>query len=625
MWTMCKMRKKSIASRGEKCIVAALVLHVLALLLAAQGVPRPADAKQERENQTRSDAIFLLKDILLRNNSIVDLRRQSDVVVDAASLIWEHDPQFANENLLIYIEKALSIYRELAATEKRTSDEDKRLRDLDYSLRESLKLLNQKNPNSGVAVQKEYSSIRENKLRLKNLGEELELAADGLDSDEERAVSLILAILRQRIPSEFSKLIFDLRLKRPAVADMLVPRAIEYLAVNPGYKASDAIYLSTVVFNESQRIIPVLNDPTAPNDFGVFTIPVEQVRTQPNRQHVLTYSRAVKAFFEARLLNQTDGFFESTQNLIQSYFLLEKLKAYSQAHDSIDPEVVDRLLLPTIASMQTAGFLPQTLAQVKGYAERLATSNNPLDLDDGTRAFEKADTAKTPEEKLNYLISGIIQKIESKQFAFAERKIFDVQNSEIRDALYMLLHTRAGLAAIEKKDWDEFEKRTERTTDKRIKAFMYLNALAALKSGKVSRNLLTDYVIKAEKNINDIADKTAKASAMVCLTSLMYSLEGTESLRDVSTAISRVNDAADYSETIFEIRIIIPTRPANYAQGIGANAFKDVFSKIAQTDWTNAQVQALQIKNPGLQAIAQIAAAKSVLAKLGPAKKAINN
>lgn len=598
--------------------------HVFAQNTTPKSSANVSAVEKISQDQIRGQAVLLLKSSLLNSKSIVAFRQKADVIVDASSVLWEHDEAFALEALMVFVGQTLSDYSDLAGKEKKTEEESKKIRELDYALKRCLKLLAQKDAVNGSSIQSKYFDIRETKLKAKNLSEELELAIDGLDADEQRTISLILAILRQRIPSEFPKIVLDLRLKRPAVADMLVQRAIEYLAINPGYKASDAIYLSTVVFNESQRIIPVLNDPTAPNDFGVFTILVAQTQTQPNRQHVSAYFRAVKAFFESRLLNQSDGFFESTLNLIQSYFLLEKLKAYSQVHDSIDPEVLDRLLLPTITSMQTAGFQPHTLVQVKGYAERLALSNNPLDLDDGTRAFEKADTAKTPEEKLNYLISGIIQKIEFKQFAFAERKIFDVQNSEIRDALYALLHTRAGFNAIDKKEWDEFEKRTEKITDKRIKAFMYINALAAFKSGKVSRNLLSDYVIKAEKNINDIADKTAKASAIVCLTSILYSLESTESLRDIASAISRVNDAADYAENIFEIRIIIPTRPANYAQGIGANSFKDVFSKIAQIDWTNAQVQALQVKNPGLQAIAQIAASKAVLAKLGPEKKSAN-
>lgn len=587
--------------------------------------PENAVSQKLNQDQVRNQAIFLLKDSLSNSKSIGSLRQRADVVVDASSVLWEHDKSFAEESLNAFVKRVLSDYEELAGKEKRTADEERTIRDLDFSLRRSLKLLMQKNSLEGIDLQGKYFSIRENKLKTKNLSEELELTAEGLDTDEQKTVSLILAILRQRIPSEFPKLIFDLRVRRPAVADVLVQRAIEYLAVNPGYKASDAIYLSIVVFNEGQRIVPVLNDPMSPNDFGFFTIPVQQLQTQPNRQTIDRFSSSLTSFFDARLSNQSDGFFESTQNLIQAYFLLEKVKAYGRAHNSIDLETLDRLLIPTTAAMQAAGFLPQTLLQLKGYAERIALTNNPLDLDDGTRAFEKADSAKTPEEKLNYLISGIIQKIEFKQFAFAERKIFDVQNSEIRDALYTLLHTRAGLAAIEKKDWDEFEKRTEKVSDKRIKGFMYVNAIAAFKSAKVPRTLVAEYAIKAEKNINDISDKTAKASALVCLTSLLYSMESTESLRDISAAITRVNDAADYNENIFEIRIVIPTRPANYAHGIGASSFKDVFAKIAQTDWTNAQVQALQVKNPGLQAIAQIAAAKSVLAKLGPAKIAPNN
>lgn len=569
--------------------------------------------QKERENHIRNQAVFLLKDNLLKSKSISNLRQRADVIAEASTILWDYDRTFADESLVAFIEQSLTDYRALSAKEKRTAEENTTIGNLDYALKKSLKSLTQKDLRNGSLLQNKYFKIREDTLKAKNLSDELEMAAEGLDIDEQRTLALLSAIIQQRIPIQFPKLIFDLRAKNPAVAEILVQRAVQNLAISPNYRASDAIYISVVVFNEEATLIPSLNDVTNPNIFGVHTSYLGNSNSPTSNENISAYFTAVERFFNSRLMYQASGFFDSQQNLLQTYFLLEKLRSYSQIYGLNNPDSLINILIPVVASMQTAGYSQQTLSDVKGYAHRLATSNNPLDLDDGTNALEKAENAKTPEEKLDYLISGIIQLTESKQFERAERKIFDVQNSEIRDSLYLLLGLRSALDAIKKKNWNEFEKRTEKLTDKRIKAFLYLSAISAFKSGKNPESILTEYVIKAEKNIGDISDKTAKASALVFLTSLLYSLDKTDSIRNLPSAIGSVNEAPDYLEDEFTIKITIPTRQGHYAEHIGANSFKSLFSKLAGMEWTNSQVQALQIKANGLQAVAQLATAKTVL------------
>ena len=266
--------------------------------------------------------------------------------------------------------------------------------------------------------------------------------------------------------------------------------------------------------------------------------------------------------------------------------------------------------------MQTAGFSQQTLSNIKGYAHRLANSNNPLGLDDGTGLIEKAENAKNPDEKLDYIIRGIIQLIEFKQYSKAESKIFDIANFEIRDSLYLLVDLRAALDSIENKDWTEFEKRTEKITEKRIKAFLYLKAISTFNSVKDNDGLLAEYLIKADKNIQNVSDKTARAAAYVYLASLSLVLDKKDGILNLRSAIKSINDASDYDEDRFEINVRIPTRQTYFAEYLGANSFRTSFSKLAEIDWSESQIQALQIKSTGLQAIAQVAAAKAVLRKM---------
>lgn len=569
--------------------------------------------QKQKDDQIRDEAILLLKDNLAKSKSIISIRQRTDVIVEASAILWDFDRSFAAESLNTFIQRLLADFKELSQRENRSPQESVTVWDLDYALRKSLGALTKKDPKDGILLQSEYFKIRATNLRVKNLNEELDLATEGLGADEQQTLNLLYAVLQQRIPERFPKLILDLRSKNPRVADVVVQKAIQFLSANPNYKVSDAIYLSTAVFNEEATIIPLLSDLKAPNSFGIQTFYLGSLRKSSTSEHISSYFVSVQRFFDSRLMNQAGGFFDSPQNLIQAYFLLEKLKSYGQMYGVLSPRELDRIYLPVLAAMQISGFQYQTLSSVSGYALRIATSNNPLGLDDGSGALEKAENAKTPEEKLDYLIFGIIETIESDNFSKAERKIFDIENSEIRDALFLLLYMHAGLYAIENSNWGEFEKRAEKVTDKKIKAFLYLKAISVLNAGDKSLGLLTEYIIKAEKNIDDISDITDLASAQTSLTSLAFSIQKAETIRRLSLMISSINEAPNYMENSFEVRIKIPTKQGQYAEFVGANSFRDVFSKLARNDWTEARVRALQIQQIGLQAVAQIVSAKAVL------------
>lgn len=573
---------------------------------------RVSEQQSEKEKYVKDQAILLLKNSLLNSKSIKNFRQRTDVIAEASTTLWDYDQSFAEESLLNFINQSLADYKELLSKENKTAEESTTLQDLAYTLKKSLKALAGKDIEKANLLQNKFFEIRQESLKGKKLNESLELALEGLEFDEQRTLTLLSAIIQQGIPSQFPKIIAGLREKNPDIAKVLTQRAIQNLAVNPNYKASDALFLSVIAFNETGIIIPSLKDESNPNEFSVFTSFIGNSNKLSARENIPIYFSAVQNFFGSRIKNQASGFFDSRQNLIRSYFLIEKLKSYNQLYNLNNSETLNSISIPIDTLMQTAGFSQKTLSDVKGYAQRLANSNNPLGLDDGTDLLEKAENAKTPDEKLDYLIRGIIQLIEFKKYAEAERKIFDIQNSEIRDSLYSLLNKRAALEAVKNKNWDEFEKRTEKLTEKSIKAFLYLKALSVFESDK-NNSSLSEYVIKAEKNIQDISDKTAKASAYVYLTSLLLSLNQTDGILMLPSAIKAINEASDYDEDEFEIIIKIPTRQTHFAEFLGANSFRNSFLKLAKLNWDNSQIQALQIKSEGLQSIAQIVTAQAVL------------
>lgn len=570
--------------------------------------------QSEKEKLIKEQAILLLKTNLLNSKSIENFRQRTDVIAEASITLWDYDQSFASESLLDFVNRSLKDYKELLTKENRTTEENTMLRNLDYAVKISLKALAKKDVKTANSLQNKFFEIKRQSFKGKELNEGLELALEGLELDEQRTLDLLSIIIQQGIPSQFPKIIFELREKNPALAEILTQRALQNLAVNPNYKASDAIYLSVVAFNEALILIPSLNDDTNPNEFFVFTSFIGNSNKSASKENITVYFSAVQNFFGARIKNQASGFFGSSQNLIKSYFLIEKLKSYNQIYGLNNTETLSSISIPIDTLMQTAGFSQKTLSDVRGYAQRLANSNNPLGLDDGTDLLERAEKAKSSDEKLEYLIRGIIQLVEFNKYAEAERKIFDVENSEIRDSLYLLLNQRAGLEAIKNKNWSEFEKRTEKIFDKNIKAFLYLKAISVFESGE-NDNLLSEYAIKAEKNIQNISDKNAQASAYVYLTSLLIKLKQTNGILMLPSMIEAINRASDYDEDEFEIRIKIPTRSTYFAGFIGAGAFKNSFSKLAKIDWDDSQIQALQIKSEGLQAKAQIITAQTILNK----------
>ncbi len=604
----------------SRWIIAFLFFGICSSLSFSQETEAPAATvanldQEERAYQIKDQAISILKSNVLTSNKISNLRQRTDLMTESFILLWDYDQRFAAESLIAFIEQSLSNYTGLLTKDNRTFEEGVKLRDLDYALRNSLMYLAKREIENAKLLREQYFKIKEDNLKAKNINEEFQLAAEGMDIDELRTLELLSAIIQYRIPSQFPKLISDIRKKNPLIAEILLQRAIQNLSVNPNYKATDAILISVVVFNESVIVVPLLPDNSNPNEFGVYTTVLGNQSHRRSEENIVNFLFALQRFFNLRLHNQQGGEFSSPQSLLQSYFLLEKSRLYGQAYGLIDSSIFDSSQLPILALMHASGFSSQTFAALRGYAHGLVFSENPLGLSDGADLLEKAENAKTPEEKLDYLIRGIIQLIEFKKYTEAESRIFDVQDIEIRDALYLLLNQRSGAEAIKEKRWREFERRTERIRDRRIKAFMYLSAASEIEQGDEGFLSAAYYLNEAEKSIQHIADRTIRASALVHLTFLALSRDQTAGRLGWPNTLKSINEAPEYNEHSFEIVIEIPTRNTHYAEFIGSGSFRNLFTRLAELDWNDSQSNALQLKNDGLKAIAQLAAAKAVLEK----------
>ncbi len=211
------------------------------------------------------------------------------------------------------------------------------------------------------------------------------------------------------------------------------------------------------------------------------------------------------------------------------------------------------------------------------------------------------------------MVKGILQLIGRRKIAEAESKISDISIAELQDSLYLLLNTRAGLFGIEQNNWEEFDKRVNKISDKQIKDFLYVMALYALDSQKQNKNLFADYLFQAGKNLEAVEDKTSKAQGLFALAALILSSDKVKGQLLFFDALRALKNAPDFRDATFEITVIVPGQTANFKEFLYKEGFEKSFMLLAKTDWLDAQVQTNQITSPGLKAIAQIAAAKAAL------------
>jgi hypothetical protein len=205
-------------------------------------------------------------------------------------------------------------------------------------------------------------------------------------------------------------------------------------------------------------------------------------------------------------------------------------------------------------------------------------------------------------------VHGIMQKIWSKKFEFAERKIFDIDDEKTRSALYDFLYFQWALDSVTNKDWSIFDKCVGKISGPLLKGFLYLRALVV-----VDQKNLAEYVLEAEKHIGNISDKKSRAVASVSLASALSSRPDGARYADVPNTLARLNEAPDYWLDELQLLFFVPPNTTISSDVLDRDTFVKLFRKLALTNWIQAQVQALQLKDDSLTAIAQVTAAKAVL------------
>jgi hypothetical protein len=569
------------------------------------------DDEKLKKQFIKEQAIASLKDILLNSKSVENLEQKANIVAKASIVLWNYDKPFTENSITTLTTELLNDYESTFFDDNPTEEIIDKRWSLSYSVKTLIRAIAKKDSKLASKFQKQYFKIREKELANSlddNLNDSLKTAKESEDLDLQQSVNLVSRILDVGIPESFPQYLFDLKKKNPVLAETLLRKAIINLSTNPSYSTENAIILSSFIFNENISLIPLSAEG---NDFSLITSPINITVKNSDKIIAKNYFIAYQNFLNIRLQNQANGSFNSPNSIFQNYFLIKKLKKYEATLRFGTLSYFESVEQTLFGLAQNAQITTNILSSLSGYAERLVSNSNPLGLDEGQSAFDKAEKSDNPKEKIVFLVEGIIQMIERRKYVEAEKKMLDIQYEEILEPLRLFLNLRICQTYIEEKSWSEFDSRIKKITDKRIKAFLYLKALsvADLKNNKT---IFMDYKLEAHQNLDALSDKLSKASGYIFLASIVFETDKLSGKSILIDAFKAINES-DYDQDEFEIEVRIPTRSTYFAEFLGRDAFEKCFVNLAKNDWLDSQIQTIQMKSQNLKYAAQIITAKSVL------------
>jgi hypothetical protein len=304
----------------------------------------------------------------------------------------------------------------------------------------------------------------------------------------------------------------------------------------------------------------------------------------------------------------------SPDELIKGYFLIEKLRFYSLATGRNWSSPEENFRIQLVGMLGTAGFSEETIFSVSDTARRIVERNNPFRLDDGTKLLDEAEKHDDVKLRDIYLARAVIQLIESGNFPEAERTIGKIDDSKSRRALFDIFVLRIESQFVKSEDYNRLENYALRIESPAVQAFVFLKALEA-DYAKMETATRLNFIANAEKAIEKIDDKLTKASAMVLLASII--LQSDYDLRSALNAVKAINAADGYVGDPFKVAIQVPALGVTYSFTFGKDSFEQFFRGIALRNWSEAQLQATQLRPKYTALLAEAYAAAAILKKYG--------
>jgi hypothetical protein len=561
-------------------------------------------------------ALQTLKDISIESRSIDNLQQRTQIISNVSDLLWNNEQSFARELLRSSISALTDDLQKVFSDKKRGNE----VKPLIKAINTLINTLAQKDLKLARDLQEKYQKVKEDALlknteNKSNLDERFELASEGLTSDPQHSATLVSQIIQQGIPLTFVQYLFDLKKENSALADNLYSLALQNLATKSLYTSKDSVLLSAYAFNEAVVLLPTqqrISDNQL--EFGVFTFQLTPPKIKPDMKQVAMYINACKLFISTYIARIYADTAVPAKDIAAFYFLINKLKAYESFYGSSAQQISwGNIEQQVIALSQNSGMTSQDLDVLSGYAIRAATSNK-IFLFDADSAFEKAENSADEQEKLSSLIQGIILLIQDRRFIEAEQKIFKITDLSATNELKLFLSAKAGMNAIEERDWNELNKRVEKVDDKKIKTFLLIKAANSMISDRNLKLEALEYLRQAKRHLENIEDKHYKTKAFIYISSLELTSEPISGFATLIEAKDLINNVPEYTAESLEIVVPITSSRNLFNFSLNEKPFEASFTRAAKSDWFTTQSLISQVKSQYLRSLAQIAATKAILA-----------
>jgi hypothetical protein len=599
-----------------------LTFAVLALLstpLTAQTprpreIPKQTTAAEIERQRLREQAYETVKSVWTDSRNIADARQRSDIYAQSFLMVWMREPELARAELTKNFDELVGIYSSMRKDEKDRSTIEAAISRIVSALAGRDSAAAQKLHQRYFEARRQVTGDKANDRR--DLADTMNLASDILDTDLAQSVQLASQVFEKAFPENAIQYLFNLQRRDPRTAQQLYQNVLMLLASRQHYSPRSVILLSVYAFNENQLVLPgVLQGKDGKQIVSLFT---SATFFEPSRETVDTavahaFISAAYQYLQVRVLQGTAADRTELAPACSNYFLLHKVKAYSQFYRL---DLGARWLRYETAVTELArqvGATESDLTVLVQQAEKVSKHKSALSDSEDETAIEQAAEEKDQKKKAILLVNGIMWLLRQKRFANAEQSVDLLEDLVMRDQMAQVVKVVIAKDAIETHRWGELSQRIAKIEDRAMRIYLLLEAQRVIGESKANREVVLGYLSDARKSLEALDNGIQKAAGVVATLGLAHTIDPTN-LDVVLNEVSKtINSAEKYQGEKYFAVLPLPPNRREFGYQLKEIGFEDSFARSGKRDWIGADLAARNLQNKYLQAWARLTAARAFL------------
>lgn len=573
-----------------------------------------AEAKLEAEAEltaAQQRGLGLIAEAAQEAAGFTDKRSGALIQAQAADLLWKHDAPSARELFEKAFEQAIQYYHDSKDTNQQQVGANSFVGRSDVRL-DVVRLAGRHDAELGKRLTERYVTDKkreaeerqgggtENEKRAARFSERMYGAQDPaagdllsaartlLETDPKTAFELVRRAFANSVPQNAPPILPTLAAKDRTATDAIYSAALARLANSPEAAAGQLLLLSAYPFGEKR--VWVSNGESS-SSFG-FDVPKE---AQPDPALIARFlTTAASVLAKAAELNPAqvpDHAPRIATALFTARLLEPKVAQYQPALLEAWRVAFGRLSALTEEAARTR--LDRTLEDVARENVTQAGGNNAANAgtDRVQDAVERAEKAKTPQERDDYLADAATQASRQQEFERAITLTGRISDVTYRTAVRSWISFDAANHAIKEKRYDEARKHAldVEVTDQRAYLFFQIASTAFKDKDRVRA---TELLEEATRNARAADNSAGKARALLGLANLYATLDFVRGFEVVADAVKTINQVADFNP---EQRSLVRLLQRQNGQGSNVSTFSveafdlgQTLSALARTDFERA-------------------------------------